>query len=558
MLDFAKDKKLWDNVRTSPDFARHRKEIKEKYDVSFEIAPRTMTASEVFSLDDHGTYFRRLGQLQSSALLALIYPDNEEYYNNLVETVWTYCNDYTWAPLGHYNDYYGVTPADYDIGLIDIFAASVAFSMAEIKNLFSERFPKLLKDRISAEIKRRTIEPFLTRKYFWEKHPNNWCAVCMGGVAGTLIYEAPDIYMQQIDRINSAMQVYIDSYADDGICVEGAAYWGFGFGFFVVHALLQRELTCGKYDWFKNQKVKAISTYIQKMFLQKNVITTFGDCNTREGYWIGLPHILRDVYGDEIEKLPDDAGTIIAYTHLAFSLRSVIYYKPEYVAKELKEDVANHTDGSCFLTRRTKNYGFATKGGNNGESHNHIDVGNFIVARNEKQIICDLGAGSYEEGYHGDKRYTFFHPSAESHNLPIFNGVGEDSIRRDNVIVEYDREKDVATLDITNAYGVDYVKSVVRKFTFAKNTIKVTDHYDLANGTTIKEHFISTIEPKTDGKYVLIEDVRFYPDIDTDAKVTVVQAKSHFGYMIDVYCIDYELPVGTKEFTLTIETPSKK
>lgn len=557
MLDFAREKALWDNVRTSDAFARHRKEIKEKYDYAFEEAPRPHTAKEILENNDH-LYFRKLAQLQSSALMALIYPDNEEYYDNLVETIWAYCNDYTWAPLGHYNSYFDRTPEDYDPGLIDIFAGSVAFSMAEIKSLFRDRFPQLLIDRITAELRRRTIDPFLNRTYFWEKHPNNWCAVCMGAVAGVLAYEDPDIYMEQIDRINSAMQVYIDSYQDDGICVEGAAYWGFGFGFFVVHALLQRELTNGKYDWFKDSKVKAISTYIQKMFLQKSVIATFGDCNIREGYWIGLPHILRDVYGDVVEMLPDDAGTIIVYTHLAFSLRSVIYYKPEYVASELKENVVNHTEGSCYFTKRTKNYGFATKGGNNGESHNHIDVGNFIVARNEKQIICDLGAGSYDEGYHGDKRYTFFHPSSEAHNMPIFNGVGEDGIAHDNVIVKYDEEKGTATLDITSAYGVDYVKSVVREFSFDNDdVIKVHDVFDLKEGTEVKEHFVTTIKPELDGNNVRIEDVGLLPSIKVVPTIYTVQAKTHFGTYIDVYCIDYVLPMGVKEFILTIETPKK-
>ena len=71
--------------------------------------------------------------------LQLIYPDNEEYYRSLVDVIWGILNEYTWAPLGHYNSYYDRTPKDFDPGLIDIFAASLAFSLAEIKSLFKER-----------------------------------------------------------------------------------------------------------------------------------------------------------------------------------------------------------------------------------------------------------------------------------------------------------------------------------------------------------------------------------------------------------------------------------
>ena len=188
MLDFAKEKALWDNIRESEDFARHREEILAKYKASFEIEPSPHTVEEILGKDDHGKWARSLNQLQTSALMSLIYPDNEEYYNNLLKIVWSYLDTYTWAALGHYNSYYNRTPEDYDIGLIDIFAASVAFSLAEIKNLFSERFPQLIKDRISAELKRRTIDPFVNRKFFWEKHPNNWSSVCAGGVGGVHAY----------------------------------------------------------------------------------------------------------------------------------------------------------------------------------------------------------------------------------------------------------------------------------------------------------------------------------------------------------------------------------
>ena len=72
MLDFAKEKALWDNIRTSEDFARHREEILEKYQKSFEIEPAPHTVEEILSKDDHGKWARSLNQLQTSALLSLI------------------------------------------------------------------------------------------------------------------------------------------------------------------------------------------------------------------------------------------------------------------------------------------------------------------------------------------------------------------------------------------------------------------------------------------------------------------------------------------------------
>ena len=102
MLEFAKDKAFWDYVRESDDFARHRKEITEKYNWAFEKRPTTMTYATYFGKGDQGNiWFRQLFQLQTSALMSLIYYDNEEYFNNLLEIIWAYCGEYSWSPLGH-------------------------------------------------------------------------------------------------------------------------------------------------------------------------------------------------------------------------------------------------------------------------------------------------------------------------------------------------------------------------------------------------------------------------------------------------------------------------
>ena len=47
MLDFAKEKALWDNIRESEDFARHREEILAKYKESFTVEPSPHTVEEI-------------------------------------------------------------------------------------------------------------------------------------------------------------------------------------------------------------------------------------------------------------------------------------------------------------------------------------------------------------------------------------------------------------------------------------------------------------------------------------------------------------------------------
>ena len=556
MLDFAKDKKFWENVRLSDDYAQHRQEILDLYKEAFKTEPRPHSAREILENNDHGLWRLQFDQLQTASMLSLIYPDNEEYYSNLLKIVWAYLGEYTWAPLGHYNSYYNRTPKDYDIGLIDIFASSTALALAEIKNLFADRFPQLLKDRISAELRRRTIEPFLTRTYFWEKHPNNWAAVCAGGVGGVLMYECPEIFLQQRERLDSVMQVYLDSYQDDGVCVEGTGYWSFGFGFFVTYALLEKELTGGKVDWFTLPKVKEIATFMQKMFLQRDVIVSFSDCAGVQNYSVWLPHVLRTIYGEAVERLPIKLAIMAKdNTHHNFLLRCILYFRPEYVTNEIEESATYHMKDSAYFVKRTPHYGFATKGGNNGESHNHNDVGSFIFARNNHQILCDLGAGPYKNGYHENARYTFFNPSAFSHNIPFFDGIGQDGVRRDNVYLNVNEDNSVVSMDFTNGYGQDYLKKAERTFTLSDDKIALCDKFILTKESVITERFVSVIEPKIVGNKVIIEDTVLECKEGIIPNISIHEAETHIGEVkFNAYLIDYVLPTGVCEFNLLIST----
>ncbi len=556
MLDFALDKSFWEKVRISDEFKQHREELVELYERAFKTEPRPHSHKEILENNDNGLWRLQFDQLQASALMSLIYPENEEYYDNLLKIVWAYLNEYAWGPLGHFSEYYyGKTPADFDNGLIDIFAASAGFGLAEVKNLFKDRFPKLLQDRISHEIRRHIIDPYLTRRFFWETHNNNWTAVCTGAVAGTLIYEAPELYYKNQERIHRSMKCYLDSYKDDGMCVEGVGYWSFGFGFFASYALLERELTGGEVDWFKDEKVKEISKFLQKTFLDKDIIITYSDASVRQTYSVGLPHMLRYVYGEEIEPLTSGASIVVKdNTHFNFALRSFIYYSQSNIATEIRKNVTYSGKSSNYFVKRTGAYGFSAKGGCNGESHNHIDVGTFILARNNKQILCDIGAGPYEEGYHTSKRYTFFHPSSFSHNIPIIDGCGQSDIATDDAICVYDRKNEKLSIEIGPAYRLDYLKSLDRSFLFSEREIVLTDTYDIERDVEIKERFVSLIEPKILGDVVKIDDVAIKNPDGIMPQITVKEVKAHASTVgkHNVYLIDYTLPRGEKSFKLKI------
>ena len=214
-----------------------------------------------------------------------------------------------------------------------------------------------------------------------------------------------------------------------------------------------------------------------------------------------------------------------------------------------------HMKDSAIFVKRTPHYGFAAKGGNNGESHNHIDVGNFIISRNNKQIICDLGAGNYEDGYHGEKRYTFFHPSAYSHNLPIFDGEGEDGTRRENVYIDWNKDASTIKMDIKNGYGIDFLCHLPRKFTLLENKVILEDSYELTRECEIKERFVTLSEPVINNESVTIEDVELYAE-GLIPEISVKKICHHnSNVQLDCYILDYILPKGKRDFKISFKMP---
>ncbi len=65
----------------------------------------------------------------------------------------------------------------------------------------------------------------------------------------------------------------------------------------------------------------------------------------------------------------------------------------------------------------------AAQGGHNAESHNHNDVGNFIVYADGEPAIIDVGVETYTAKTFSAQRYEIWTMQSAYHNLPTVNGV---------------------------------------------------------------------------------------------------------------------------------------
>jgi hypothetical protein len=97
----------------------------------------------------------------------------------------------------------------------------------------------------------------------------------------------------------------------------------------------------------------------------------------------------------------------------------------------------------------------AAHAGNNGKSHNHNDVGDFIVYADGQPVIIDVGSGTYTARTFSKDRYQLWFNTSAFHNLPTINGFQEqEGLAYGASQVSYRMERHGARLkmDIAKAY----------------------------------------------------------------------------------------------------------
>lgn len=554
----ARDKGFWREVREKDCYAPFREELLSLWNDLCEGKDIPELRFSDFKLywitgsraEYEAVYFNRRLRLNASVFLSMIYPEQEKYFRYLEDILFSICNEFTWCLPAHYGKI-----EQNNCRKIDLFAAETGFALAETYSMIGDRLDPLVAQRIKDEIDRRIIEPYATKLHqlWWESCENNWAAVCAGSVGCTVMLMRPERFPELRERIEETMECYLSGFGEDGICVEGCGYWHYGFGFFLVYADMVKTFTDGEIDHFPRPKVRAIATYIQKMFLTGRCAVSFADSGHYLRYHLGILHYLKSVYPEEVTVF--DRSYSYNYDNCArfcLHLRAALWYREEYESNDLPAENYDHfAKGAEWFIHKTPTYGFAAKGGHNNESHNHNDVGSFIFARNGRQILTDPGTGKYCKEYFGKQRYTFFHTVSKGHSLPIIGGEGQKP-GREYCARDCRVENGDFVLDIAGAYGIPELTALVRRFSFTDAGIMVSDRFDYCGTAVLRERIVTRVLPSAEiaGEIAVDGSTLRY---DANAVSDVEIQKHTFDGSADAYTVDLILREGVREFSYTVE-----
>jgi hypothetical protein len=430
------------------------------------------------------------------------------FVDEIVNGIWLTCEETFWGVPAHLGaQKAGTGLPDVTEPIVDLFAAETASLLAwtqyEMGDSLAHVSP-LVPERIHLEIDRRVLTPCLTRDNFsWMGFSgapvNNWNPwISSNWLTCALLIERDEKRRQAgVEKILRCLDNFLNGYADDGGCDEGPSYWGrAGASLFDCLDLLYGA-TNGACNGFSFPLVHQIGLYICRAHVYNEWYTNFADAPARvytNGdlvYRFGkrLSDSLMMTHGAFAAFLRDEKGipgdSIGRQLPALFNL-AALRQAPR--SQALLRDVwlpgiqvmaARCRDGSA------QGLYLAAQGGNNGESHNHNDIGNFLVYGDGQPVIVDVGVETYTAKTFSPRRYEIWTMQSAYHNCPTLDGImqaaGRQFAARD---VKYQADEAAAEfhLDLAAAYPAEaHVEHWNRtlRLTRAKNEIELLDEYAL-------------------------------------------------------------------------------
>lgn len=500
-------------------------------------------------------YFAHRKKLSAFCGMALAKPEEGKWLTALADVIWAILDEFTWALPAHIP---AGASSEAAVTRIDLFAAETAMGLAEVCEIFAERLPDAVTDRVRYEVRRRVVDPYVRNCPHNRFGINNWSAVCACGVGSAMIELGFDAEFQAAkENLLANMNDFLKSYNDDGCCMEGPLYWSYGFAFFCYFAELLEEYTAGEIAFFAAEKVKKIALFADDMFLSENHVIPFSDSPHELGFDRGIFRLLGSRFGTKQppEQYENRFGDDVRYRFAAF-IRNLFWDFPVQERKTKATACRFYPDAAWYITKKGDRL-LAAKGGHNDEPHNHNDVGSFVFFADGAFLLDDPGWVKYDKDYFGkDTRYKNPVAASRGHSVPLFDGK-EQQPGKDRRAKVLQADENAFAIEFSAAYD-GCVDRLERRFELTQDALIINDCFKNAK-TPVTERFATRIRPVVDGHDVIIGTCTL------SCSAAVTPSVSSFDFIprfsgLDgsedvsetVYLIDYGLR-GEENVTFTIK-----
>ena len=488
-------------------------------------------------------YFKRRRDATALALY-LQWGESEEKVQLFEEMLFTICQEYSWALPAHIPINENKTGYIDAYETVDLFASETAHFLAECTVLFKNKLDQSLMDIIKTEIQKRVLTPFVKKEWAFERLTNNWSAVCAGsiGIAALIIEEDLNRKSLILQRVENALEYFLQGYGDDGACVEGMGYWVYGVGYYTYFADMYEQLE-GK-NLFTNPKWENIVSFPLKAVMPSGKYLPFSDSPEK----VTIPSSLNAFFYKKFGIVPAKESEVTNF-HFDHCYRwghvsRILWWSNEEVRNSYLELNGEFIfdDAKWVIVKRANLY-FAAKGGHNGESHNHNDLGHFILGDKKGLIFDDLGAPVYTANYFGENRYEVAHARSYYHSVPCLDKqeqmVGSEY---QSAITEINKEQNKfhVKIDLQNAYPNTRDIYFNRSYTLFldKQQLTVTDV--LSQPVPYETHFITRRKPEVYSGTIVWNHGQWAIHFDKELftfEIEELVIKNHFNENETVYTL---------------------
>ncbi|OON80177.1 heparinase [Streptomyces tsukubensis] len=493
---------------------------------------------------DHQTpVFARRARLAHAVLATALCPRHdsrrEALLDDVMDGVWALCEETTWAWPAHDFRVLGPGPgllADPDRPTLDLGASGTAALLALTDATVGDELDgvdPVVRRRLRREVATRVLRPYRTRREWgWYDGStaklNNWNPWIHSELllATALTEEDHEHRVDLVCHILRGLDNYLRAQPGDGGCDEGPHYW-WRAGASLFECLETTTSLLGTGDGvFAHPLIRAMGRYPVATWIGDGWAVNFADgpARPREAAPALLYRFGRRTAQPEVSAharaLRTDSEPAIPADGDAFDLRrtlDALFDTQWRTAPPTAFPLPVHTwlpQTQVMVARAhqgdTAGLLVAAKAGRNDESHNHNDVGTFIVALDGRPLLVDAGVGTYRRETFSRQRYTIWSMTSEYHNVPVVNGLGQPPgamFRAADVTGRHTEDTDELTCDLAPAYPprarLRTWRRTVRLVRGADERVEIGDTWhcrEIPHSLSLHLLVAGELEPRSDGR----------------------------------------------------------
>ena len=481
------------------------------------------------------SFYEDKSYIKRTTLIQLAVAESVEgkgrFMEAIMEGLWSICEESYWGVPAHISFNKGI--ADVENPYVELFTAETATTLGLVNYFVGDKLDAvspLLRKRLTLEINKRFFKPMMENmdNYAYLRKDikvNNWNPWIMSNFIATNLLVEKDNAKRSEMLYNGmkGLDRYFNGLGEDGGCDEGAHYWdAAGASAFDCLEWAQKA-TNNKVNIFDVPLIQKMASYIYKMHIGGEYFVNIGDGEPSIKNLSGtfLYRFGNAVKDEQMKQFGLWANSNCKQFYSIDSFQKVRSIENLLTIKELPKVTIPYkspehvwiNDVQTMTARTQNNLFLATHAGHNGKSHNHNDVGDFIVYLNNEPFIIDAGRGTYTAKTFGPHRYELWNNQSQYHNLPTINGIGEhegNEFTAKDVVNTTTLKEDKLSMNIAGAYPKE-VGIISWKRTNSllkdKEEVNIIDDYVLdKKPTSLQQTFmtIAKVDISQKGKVIFI------------------------------------------------------